>query len=349
MSSRPTSFAPVDAQEYAATECAFAELLGTQRECLILQGEAILALEAAARGLGRPGSRALNVVTSPYGALFGHWLRQGGAEVEDLTVDLARAVPVEGVADALGRGSFDVVSLVHAEAASGVVNPLREIAELVRDSGALLAVDAVASVGAEPLDLDAWGLDVVVVSAQKALAGPTGAAAVFLSERAWEWIEHNPEAPRRSVLSLLDWRDLWLEPGRRVLPVIPHHAEMRLLAAALEEASATGIDSVIDRHRAARDATRRGLRGLGVEPFVAADEEAAAVATTVRTPLGLETPALLAAAAAHLPTGGELLVSAAPAAPAVAIRVNHTGRLATIADVEAAISAIGRGLRDLTG
>src|SRR5581483_5643980 len=178
---------------------------GTHRDCILVQGEAILSLEAAARGLGGPGARALNVVTGPYGAIFGDWLRQTGAEVDDLAVEFDRAVTTDQVRDSLTRaGAVDLVSIVHTEAATGVVNPLREIAAAVKDAGALLVVDAVASIGADPLDIDAWDLDVTVVAAQKALAGPTGAAAVVVGERGWERLRSNPAAPRRSILSLLD-------------------------------------------------------------------------------------------------------------------------------------------------
>ena len=146
---------PVEAAEYAAIEDRFASLLGTRHDLIVLQGEAVLPLEATARGLARPGSRAINIVTSAYGANFGEWLRQGGATVVDITVPFDRAVSVEQVARELeGPGGADIVSLVHAEAASGVVNPLREIAALAHSAGALVVVDAVASIGAERLEID---------------------------------------------------------------------------------------------------------------------------------------------------------------------------------------------------
>jgi len=166
---------PVGPEEYAEIERAFARLLATERDLVLLQGEAILALEAAARSLGRPGARVLNVVTGPYGATIGDWFRQAGADVEDLVVPFDAAVTAEATAAALGSGGHELVSVVHAEAATGAVNPLAELASLTHQAGALLVVDAVASVGAEPLEIDAWQLDLVVVSAQKALAGPTGA------------------------------------------------------------------------------------------------------------------------------------------------------------------------------
>ncbi len=327
---------PVEAEEYAAIEDRFAALLSTRHDLVVLQGEAALPLEAAARGLARPGSRALNLVTSPYGAAFGDWLRQGGSTVTDLVLPFDRAVPPEQVTEALRREAADVVSLVHAEAASGVANPLHEIAAAARAAGALVVVDAVASVGAEPLRIDEWGLDVVILSAQKALDGPTGVSAVVVSDRAWAHLAANPGAPRHSLLSLLDWRERWLTTGRAVLPVIPHHVELRLLGSALARAEAEGLATVVGRHRAAAQAARRGLVELGLEPWVADPAEAAGIATTFRLPAGTTVSTILK----RLDGSARRLVGPAPAAPTEALRINHTGRRATREDVETALAAL---------
>ena len=135
------------------------------------------------------------------------WLRAERGSTRSRCLSIGR-LPRNLLASALDRvGRVDVVSLVHAEAATGVVNDLAAIAQMAKSIGALVVVDAVASVGAEPLDMDAWGLDLVVLSAQKALAGPSGASIVVTSPGAWEALGRHPSPWRRSVLSLLDWRD----------------------------------------------------------------------------------------------------------------------------------------------
>src|SRR5580658_8918913 len=120
----------VSAQLYAAIEDRFARILNAPG-LLLVQGEAMIPLEAVARSIGRPGSRALNIVTGPYGEGFGRWLAHQGVYVENLVVPFDRAVtPDEVRATLAGEERFDVVSIVHAEAATGVVNALREIASL---------------------------------------------------------------------------------------------------------------------------------------------------------------------------------------------------------------------------
>ena len=136
------------------------------------------------------------------------------------------------------------------------MNPLREIAALTRTMGALLVVDAVASVGAEPLEIDAWDLDLVVLSAQKALAGPTGASAVVVSERAWEWSPTTRPrlAPRSSRSSTGRGAGAILAGPRsrssRITPRCACSARPSRLRAA------EGLEAIVARHAAARDGCR---------------------------------------------------------------------------------------------
>jgi aspartate aminotransferase-like enzyme len=335
----------VGAGQYVSIERKLAEVLGVPAS-FVFQGEAMVALEAVARGAGCPGRRALNIVTGPYGHVFGHWLAQQGAEVDTLSAPLGRAMTAERVEEALSAGrSYDIVSVVHAEAATGVVNPLKEIAAAAHRAGAVTVVDAVASVGAEALEIVEWALDIVVVSAQKALAGPAGVTGVAISDAGWSAIASNPLAPRSSVLSLLDWRENWVETDRDVLPLIPAHLETLALGAALDAVLFEGTSSLIARHSDARDRCRRAVRALGLEPWVSDDGEAAAVATTVKVPRGIS-PAELAAAALGAVRGGlrpPLGVAPAPLA-GQALRIGHNGARATAADVLASVAALGAGL-----
>jgi aspartate aminotransferase-like enzyme len=336
--------APVGACEYAAIEDRCAAVLGTAQTTLVLQGEATLFLEAVARGLGRPGGRALNLVSGPYGAVFGEWLAEAGSEVMDLVVPFDRAVRPEQVEEALDRsGPVGLVSIVHAEAATGVVNDLPAIARLARSRGALVVVDAVAAVGAEPLAIDEWELDLVILSAQKALAGPAGVSMLTVSPDAWAALDAHPSPPRSSVLSLLDWRDRWPGAGRSVLPAIPAHLETRALGAAMARVQAEGLDGVVARHRAAARATRAALVPLGLEPWARESSEAASVATVVRAPSQGAGALVQAALAACQDLSAPL--STAPGTLATeALRVNHTGRRATLPSVWSAIAALARGL-----
>jgi len=228
------------------------------------------------------------------------------------------------------------------------VNRLEEIAAEVHRAGALIVVDAVASVGAESLEIDDWGLDATVVSPQKALGGPAGVTGVAISEAGWNAISANPSAPRDSVLSLLDWRDQWLSGDRSVLPLIANHLETRALDVTINAVEHEGLSNVIARHAAARDACRRGLRALGVVPWVQNDVEAAAVATTLSPPDGVRARELLDASRENTLDSLSSVLNLAPGPlSSEALRISHTGPRASITDVLSTIAALGQGLQSL--
>ncbi|QRX93261.1 pyridoxal-phosphate-dependent aminotransferase family protein [Streptomyces noursei] len=338
---------PLDAARFARIEDKVAALMRTRCDVVATQGEALLPLEACIRSAVRPGSTALNIITGPYGETFGGWLRSCGAEVVTLSAPFTGAVTAEQVADALReRPEIDFVSLVHAEAATGNTNPVAEIGAVVRAHGALLMLDAVASVGAEPLLTDEWGVDLCVIGGQKALAGPAGVSAVSVSARAWERIAANEQAPRRSYLSLLDWKERWIDAGRTALPHAPAQLEMLALEQAVDRIEAEGLDRVIARHRAAAAAVRAGVAVLGGPvPYVIRDEHAAPAATTLRAPAGVDAREVVAAAIAA--DGAVPVQAAAGALAAEMIRVNHYGQAADRAVVLASLAALATGLRAL--
>ncbi|GAA2276952.1 aspartate aminotransferase [Streptomyces ruber] len=336
---------PLSAARFASIEDRVARLLGTAQDVVITQGEALLPLEGAIRGAAGPGTTALNVITGPYGQTFGDWLRDCGATVVDLSVPFHTAVTAEQVREALAaHPEIDFVSLVHAEAATGNTNPVAEIGTVVREHGALFYLDAVASVGAEPVLPDAWGVDLCVIGAQKAMGGPAGVSAISVSERAWARMAANPRAPRHSYLSLLDWKERWIDGGRRALLHAPAQLEMLALEACLERIEAEGLETVTARHASAAAATRAGALALGggLEPYVHEAAQAAPVATTLRTPPGVVASELVARVLAEDP--GLPLAAGGGALAKDMIRVNHYGPAATVETVRSSLTALGAAL-----
>ncbi|MER6675610.1 aminotransferase class V-fold PLP-dependent enzyme [Streptomyces sp. NPDC000983] len=342
--------APMDAARFASIEDRVARLLRTGQDVVITQGEALLPLEGAIRGTAGPGTTALNVITGPYGQTFGDWLRDCGAAVIDLAVPFHTAVTAAQIDEALtGHPEIDFVSLVHAEAATGNTNPVAEIGEVVRAHGALFYLDAVASIGAEPVLPDDWGVDLCVIGAQKAMGGPAGVSAVSVSERAWARMAANPRAPRRSYLSLLDWKERWIDGGRRALLHAPAQLEMEALDACVARIEAEGLETVMSRHASAAAATRAGAvaLGVGLEPYVYEARDAAPVATTLRTPAGVVAAEVVAKALAQDPTLP--LAAGGGALAKEMIRVNHYGTHATEGTVRRCLAALGSAVGGARG
>jgi aspartate aminotransferase-like enzyme len=334
---------PFPGAGYARIADRIARLLGTTNDVLIVQAEAIVALEAAATSLARPGLVALNVVTSPYGGWFGEWLRRGGAEVRDVIAEPGRPVTVAAVAEALeAMDAVGLVALVHAESATGILNPLPGIAALAKARGALLLVDAVASAGGHALDVDRLGIDICVTGLQKSFGGSSGLAFASVSRPAWDRIGTRPAGAAPSALSFADLKRLWLDSGRGVLPGMPSALEFFAAEAALDRFEAEGLIAAIERHARAAAASRAGIAAMGLGRWVA-PEAASNLVTAAPTPQGVAASQVVEAAsgfAAGLSAGvgpvGERLV-----------RLNHTGPRANAGTVLTSLVALAEGLKAL--
>lgn len=327
------------ASGYARLADGIAGLLGTLNDVILVQGEAVVALEAVAQSLGRPGQKALNIVTSMYGLWFGAWLRRAGTDVQDLAAIPGQPVNMDAVTVALASARFDLVAVVHAESAYGILNPLEQIAALTRAQGALLVVDAVASVGGHPLDVDALGVDVAVIGPQKALGGQAGVSALSISPAALDRLAPSGDAP--SILSLADLRDGWLGTGRGALPGTPSALEFHALAATLARVESEGIGQLQARHAAVARGARAGALALTGRNWVS-DGQASNLVTAVALPPGLSAASVLAAAegahglSAGVGAGGESL-----------IRLNHTGPRARTEVILGDLSVLARAMARL--
>ena len=334
---------PVTADEWARLEAAYGRIVGGDDgdpiDIVLVQAEAILALEAIATSIAAPGRTALNVVTGPYGVLFGAWLRRGGATVIDLVTEFDEVVTVDAVAEAIAAAQPDILSIVHAEAATGGTNPIAEIAELARAAGVITVLDSVSAVGAEPVPAAEWGIDFTALGAQKSLGGPPTPSAVAVSQRGWEFIEANPEAPRASALSLLDLRDGWNRTDRSVVPGLPSWLDTRALLGALEANEVEGYVALHDRHRRAAAAAAAGAIALGLEPWQRRDEARAPIVTTVLVPTsGAPRDAVRDGALGGIlsPGNGDLRGQL--------LRINHYGPAATLPVVSDALQRLAVAL-----
>jgi aspartate aminotransferase-like enzyme len=327
------------AERYAVLADRIGDILRSRNDILLVQAEAVVALEAAAVSLAHPGLSALNIVTSPYGGWFGQWLRRGGATVADIVAEPGLPVEFQAVAKTLDAGPrVDVLAVVHAESASGILNPLPEILALARARGIVTVVDAVASVGGHELDVDDLGIDITVIGPQKALGGPAGVSALSVSPRAWDLILRDG-APRDSILSLADLKT-WVDGGRRGLPGTPAPLEFFALEAALDRIETEDLENVVARHVLAASATRAGLAALGARVWVPA-AKASNLVTALLVPETLE-PASLIAAAGRL---GVELTAGVGNGSARLVRLNHTGPRATFQTVLSNVVAYGMALR----
>ena len=169
-----TTTTPPSSRGSAATEQRVKELFRTTNDVLLMQGEAILGLEAAPRALVQPGTKVLNLVQGVFGKGAGYWLKDFGAELHEIEVPYNDAVDPADVERYMDEHpGIELVTVVHSETPSATWCDVGAIGPIAHQRGALTIVDAVSSVGGMPLEVDAWHLDVIVAGAQKCLGGPT--------------------------------------------------------------------------------------------------------------------------------------------------------------------------------
>jgi pyridoxamine--pyruvate transaminase len=334
---------PAFGARYAETVELLRQAFETGPAPVILQGEAVLGLEAAAASLIGAEDVVLNLVSGMYGRYYGDWARRYAREVIEIEVPYDSAVPAASVAEAFGRRpDITVVSVVHCETPAGTVNDLDAIAPVVAEHDALLIVDAVSSFGGMRCDFTSWQADLVVVGPQKCLGGPPGLSLLHVSDAAWAHMAANPAAPRGSALSILDWRDAHL--ADRPFPFTPSVSDINGLHACLEQYLAEGAEAVRRRHRAAAQATRAGAEALGLtlwarDPAICSD-----TVTAVRMPAGIDESEVRAHARAE---SGVMLSGGQGELAGIVLQIGHMGPAAYPLSPVIALVAIGRALRAL--
>src|SRR3990172_4859401 len=241
-----------------------ARVFGTKEDVILMQGEAVVGLEAAGRACVRPGMKVLNLVSGVFGKGMSDWLNMWGANVVDIIVPYNDAVSPEVVEKALKENpDVELVAMVHSETPSGTLNPVKEIGPMVRAHGAVSLVDCVSSLAGMPFHPDEWQLDICVAGAQKCLSGPPGITLMSVGKEAWALIDKNPGAPRWSFVALLDWREIYLKGGR--FPFTPSVSDVFGLEACLDWVLEQGIDNAIAQHSIAAEACRAGAKAMGLE------------------------------------------------------------------------------------
>ena len=171
----------------------------------------------------------------------------------------------------------------------GVVSDVQALAQVAHDADALVVVDAVSSVGAVPLDTDAWGLDVVVAGSQKALMTPPGLSLVTVSGAAWE-SSRSGSLPR----FYLDWERMRASLQTGSTPFTPAVTIVAGLDVALGLLLEEGLDAAFARHAALGRACREGVKAMGLELF-SPDEDRSAIVTAILTPNGVDARELVLA------------------------------------------------------
>jgi pyridoxamine--pyruvate transaminase len=272
---------------------------------------------------------------------MGYWLTSFGAELHEIEVPYNEAVDPQQVEEYLKKNpGIEMITIVHSETPSGTISDCGAIGKIAKKHGAMTLVDAVSSVGGLEFQTDKWGLDVCVTGAQKCLGGPAGIGLMSISDRAEKHMRANPNAPRDSFLSILDWYDKWL--GQERFPFTPSVSDMYGVESVLDQVLEEGLDNSIARHAASARVTRAGVQAMGLELWPANEAITANCLTSIRLPDAVNDVQVRE----HVRNRYGVMLSSGQGAGNL-VRIAHMGPSANGLYPVVGLSALGQGLRDL--
>jgi serine---pyruvate transaminase len=266
------------------------DVFRTEAPVLVYAASGTGGMESAVANLGSPGERVLVVSAGHFGERWAEIGRRYGCEVAELRYEWGESPAAEDLADRLRElGGARAVFLTQSETSTGVVADVQPLAAAAKDAGALVVVDAISSLGAVPLETDAWDLDVVVSGSQKALMTPPGLALVSVSQAAWA-------ARARASLPrfYFDWEETRRAQDTFDAVFTPAVSLVAGLDVALGMLLEEGLEAVFDRHARLGRACREGTKAMGLELF-SPDEDRSAVVTAIRAPDGIDSGELVLA------------------------------------------------------
>jgi alanine-glyoxylate transaminase/serine-glyoxylate transaminase/serine-pyruvate transaminase len=255
---------------------------------LMIPGSGTTGLDAAVGSLLARGDKVLVLSNGFFGERSTAITRAYQLDVHVLASSPLRPTPIDQVQQKLEGGGFQAVLMVHHETSSGVLNPVKEVADLCRRFDVPFMVDAVSSLGIVELNTHDWGIDLCISASQKGLEAPPGLALVAISDRAWQIMRSKAPTGHGFYLDLLTWRRFIENWGDWHPSVVTMPASVILaLRASLQKLEQEGLEQRTARYRRVARAVRAGLTAMGFE-LLLKDEWAATGITAVKPPAGID-------------------------------------------------------------
>jgi predicted phosphoserine aminotransferase len=295
-------------------------------------------MEMAVRSVGQ--RRALCLVNGAFSERFARIAELAGLDVERLEVKWGDPHTPEMVDAAMASDDFDTVTVCHSETSTGVLNPIREIAEVAHRHGAMVCVDTVSSMAGAPVETDGWRLDFVATGSQKSFALPPGLAFGVAQPAVLERAAANPQ--RGLYFDVLEYeRNLEKSQTPNTPAVSLMYAAAAQLTAILEE----GIESRWDRHRRMADRTYAWVAEMRADGFelgiLAPDGYRSPTVTCITVPEGLAGSDVCGAMRAQ----GYVIAPGYGKAKDAMIRIGHMGDH-TVEQLDALLDVLGSVLRE---
>ena len=254
----------------------------TNNDVFILASSGTGAMEAAVVNLLSCGDTALVIEGGKFGERWTEICKAYGIKTEVIAVEWGRAVnPLDIQEKIKNNPAIKVVFTTLCETSTGVVNDVAAIGKIIKDTNAVLAVDAISGLGAIDLKTDDWFCDIVVSGSQKGLMLPPGLGFISVSPKAFKFIDSS-NAPRY----YLDLKKAKKALDKTDTPFTPAITLIIALNEVLKMMKEDGLENIFARHRKMADAVRNAVLALGLKLF--APEAGSDVVTAICLPEGLD-------------------------------------------------------------
>lgn len=270
---------------WARTIEKLAPIVGTKQPIHIFATSGTGVMEAALLNIVAPGERLLIVNNGQWGERFATIGKALGASIDTIDVPWGRVADANEIEKQLNASNYRALVVVHNESSTGVMGDLATAGRLVANRPTLLVTDTVSGLAGMNVQMDAWGVDVLVAGSQKALMCPPGLGLLAASEKAWSVISRDSPMPR-FFFDLRKARDSFDKGESTFTPAV---SMIYALDTALDMIHEEGLDNVLARHARLARGFKAGAEAMGLRNF--AEVPLAAQSNTVacfHVPEGLD-------------------------------------------------------------
>ncbi|OUJ18515.1 Serine-pyruvate aminotransferase/archaeal aspartate aminotransferase PucG [Methanonatronarchaeum thermophilum] len=215
----------------------------TDKDLLILGGEAILGLEAAVSSIIDKNNQVLCITNGFFGDGFIDFVEMRGGKPTTVKHPYDQPINIEKVKESLEKNNFKAATIVHCETPTGILNEIDELLNLLRENNITTIVDAVSSLAGTPVPTDK--IDICIGGSQKCFSTPPGLTTITVSQKAWREIEKHKQDTYYT--SLKPWKDMWLENNQ--FPYSNLVTNLYALNESTDMILEEGINNVFKRHR----------------------------------------------------------------------------------------------------
>jgi aspartate aminotransferase-like enzyme len=256
-------------------------VFGTEEDVFVLTSSGSGAMETAVINTLNPGDKVITLSGGKFGERWGKICRAYGVEVREIELEWGELFSKEQLAEELkALPETKAVFATLSETSSGTVYDIQGYGEVMASTEAILVVDGISGLGATPCPMDEWKVDIMVAGSQKSFMIPPGLAYLAFSPKAWNLVE-NSTLPK----FYFDAKAYKKSLAKKTTPWTPAVSLIIQQKKALDLIKSIGLEKLFEHHRILGDATRAGIKALGLELL---SKNPGNILTAVKVPAGVD-------------------------------------------------------------